>query len=285
MTTKDKAPEQGNEEVTDLSTIGEFTGTLARPKSLDKNDLSGTEGIGPDDIRLPRLSIAQGLSKQMTPGDPLYIQGLTLFDMFNDMSNAIYGKGPITFVTIKREVKRIQFRPRSEGSGVIDPNVPKGDERLKWTKSNPDLDRPDTPPVATEIEEFVVMLLRPNQQPEFIVFGIALKNKWNRFAAQKLVTTIGMRAAPIYANLFSVDTSNPGKNDKGTFGVPTIKDLGFIPKDTPKGAAVFEHAKKFHELLKVKNIVTSEENVDDLIDDSMAANPEGSGPVGSASDM
>ena len=251
---------------------GEISGTLDRPKTLDPNDVSGTENIDADEVRLPRIGIAQGLSPQMTPGDTLYLDSLKLFMMFNDQTGEVYGHGPITFVPVRRDVRRIEFTPRSEGGGVVDLDVPKGDPRLRWTKSDPSLAKADVPPAATEFVEFVVILFRKGKAPEPIMLSIATKNKWNRRAADKITSVSKLRHAPIYANLFSIDTSIPGKNDKGTFGVPTIRDLGFIPKDTPLGAAIYAHCEAFHQSLEGKVVRT--QTVDDPIDDSMAANPE-----------
>lgn len=267
------------EEVTDLTTLGNIQGTMERPKSLDKNDLAGAEDIDANEIRLPRLTMAQGLSPQITPGDAQYIEGLTLFDMFNDMSSEIYGKGPITFVPVSREIRRIEFIPRTEGGGVADLNVPKGDPRLQWTKSTPDAQRADVPPAATEFYEYIVLLLRPGKAPEPIVFSIAKKNKWNKRAIDKLDTVIKLRP-PIYANLYSVDTKTPGKNDKGTFAVPTIRDLGYIPKDTPAGAALFKFAKEFHDSLEGKTVTTAPPQNEDTDFDPAALEREPA-PAGS----
>jgi hypothetical protein len=246
-----------DQETTDLAKIGEIVGTLERPKSLEQ-DLAGTEGIGPEDVRLPRLAIAQGLSPQITPGDARFIQGLALFDMFNDLTEEIYGKGPITFVPVRRDVRRIEFIPRSEGGGIVDMDVPAGDPRLKWTVE----DGIKRPPRATTFIEFVVLMLRPGKAPEPIVLSIKGTNKENRRASDKLTTVVKMRP-PIYASLLKIDTTVPAKNDKGTFGVPRIKDAGFIPKDSPAGAALFEYAKRFHESLEGKTIVVEREPGDD----------------------
>ena len=45
--------------VTDLVLTEDITGTPERPKALVRGDLSGTEDIRVDEIRLPRLAIAQ----------------------------------------------------------------------------------------------------------------------------------------------------------------------------------------------------------------------------------
>lgn len=258
-------------EVTDLSQLGGVTATDVRPQSLDRNDVTGTEDIGADDVRLPRLGIAQGLSPQITPGDGQFIDGLRLFDMFNDLTSEVYGRGPITFVPVRRDVRRIEFVPRSEGGGIVDLNVPKDDDRMKWSVGEGGV---RIPPKATEFVEFVVLLLRPGKAPEPIVLSIKTTNKWNKRASDQLTTFIKLRNAPIYSGLYTVDTLTPAKNDQGTFGVPVCKNAGFIPKDTPAGAALFNFAKEFHEALQGKTIVLER---DGDVDDSMAANPEEAG--------
>lgn len=255
-----KTPESVADPITDLVTFGDITGTLERPKALDPNDRSGTEDIGTNDIRLPRLSIAQGLSPQMTPGDGQYIESLKVFDMFNDLTSEVYGKGPLTFVPVRRDVRRIEFRPRSEGGGIIDPDVPANDPRLLWTVE----DGVRVSPRATTFVEFVILLLQAGKVPEPIVLSISGTNKWNRRASDQLTTFIKLRNAAIYAGLYKVDTLTPAKNDKGTFGVPVCKNAGFIPVDTPSGAALYAYAKDFHEALQGKTVVVQREPGDDF---------------------
>lgn len=248
-------------DVTDLTVLGNITGVTERPKSLDPNDRSGTEDIGRDDIRLPRLAIAQGLSPQMTPGDGQYIPDLKLFDMFNDLTGEIYGKGPLTFVPVRRDIRRMQFKPRKDGGGLIDADVPIGDHRLLWTKDD---QGNSVPPVATTFVEFVILLIRTGKKPEPIVLSIQQTNKWNTRASDRLQTFIKMRESTIYAGLYTVDTLTPAKNDKGTFGVPVCQNAGYIPKDTPAGNALFEYAKRWHEELKDKHYDINRSPDDDV---------------------
>ena len=246
--------------IEDLMKIGEIVGTLERPKGLDPNDRTGTEDIGINDVRLPRLAIAQGLSPQMTPGDGQHIPTLAMFDMFNDLSSEVYGKGPITFVPLRRDMHRMEFKPRKEGGGLIDANVPLNDPRLDWTVTE---DGTRMPPKATTFTEFVIMLLRPGKVPEPIVLSIKHTNKFNRRAIDQLVTFIKMREAAIYAGLYTIQTVAE-KNDNGTFGCPVVKNAGWIPVDTPGGKALYDHAAKFAASFEGKTIVTNREPGDDM---------------------
>ena len=240
--------------VTDLVVTDDLLkGTFDRPKALVTGDLTGTEGITAEEIRLPRLAISQGLSDQMMPDNSLYIPHLKLFELFNDLTNEVYGRGPLTFIPLRRDVRRIEFVPRNEGGGIVDMNVPAGDARLKWTINEKG---ESVPPVATTFDEYVVMLMRPGKQPplEPIVISIKHTNKFNRRAIANFNTFIKLRNAPIYSGLYTIQSVTE-KNDSGTFGVPVIKNAGFLPLDTPQGKAIYDHCRKFALSLEGKEIL------------------------------
>lgn len=250
---------------TALMNLGDMTGVAERPKSLDPHDRSGTEDIGREDLRFPRLAIAQGLSTQMIPDDSTYIPELKLFDMFNDLSGEVIGRGPVTFVPIQRNVLYIEFEPRVKGQpgggGVIDLDVPHGDDRTKWST----VDGVKQPPRATRFVEFVVLLLQPGKVPEPVVISIKETNKFNRRAAEQLTAFIKFRNAAIYAGLYQVTTKSE-KNDNGTFGVYVMKNAGFIPVDTPSGAALYKFAEDRSKALEGKTIVVNREPGDEDFD-------------------
>lgn len=246
----------------DMATLSDIQPVTERPASLESS-VAGTEDIGTEDVRLPRLALAQGLSPQLNPGETVYLPDLKLFDMFNDVTGDTYRRGPITFVPLRRDVRRIEFLPRALGGGVVDMEVPAADPRMRWTVE----DGKRIPPRATLFEEYVVLLLVPGKAPEPIVLSIKHTNKWNRNAAKNLDTYIKMRASggkkgsAIYSGMYTV-ASGDGKNDKGTFAVYVVKNKGFIPTETPGGAALYDYAKTFATGLEGKEIVTTRETDD-----------------------
>lgn len=247
-------------ENTDLATLGDLAPSLSRPASLDPNDLAGTEDITAADIRLPRLAIAQGLSPQLLSNKSEYIPDLKIGQLFNDLTGEIYGNGPLTFVAIRRDVRRIEFVPRNEGGGIRDMNVPAGDVRLQWSK-NPE-NGEDMPPAATTFVEFVALLLRAGKGPEPVVISIKATNKWQTKAANQLTTFIKLRRAAIYSGLYTVSTTLES-NDSGTFGVFGIKNAGWIPVETSAGKMLHTFAKEFHDSLEGKEIVVNREEASD----------------------
>jgi len=254
----------------DLKSFGDLQGVTERPATIDPMDKSGKEGITPDEIQLPRLTVAQGLHPQLVPGEPKYIDGLTIGTMFNDVTEELYGKGPLMVVPIYRSITRIEFDP-NDRKVVLDREVPAGDPRLKWSRgtgpAGPDGKPTDEAPAATEFVEFVSLLLRPGKEPERLVVSIKTTNKEMRNAAKLWTTYIDNRNGPIYSGLYKLTSQMiKGKNKKGQdtlYGVFVVKNAGYIP-DTPAGKMLLEYAKQFHLASIGKRIVTEREGADDF---------------------
>ena len=254
---------------TALSAIFGDISLTERPDFIPEGDKTGTEGITSEDIRLPRLGIAQGLSPQIMPDDGSYIDGLKLFEMFNDSSKEIYGRGPIFFVPVRRDVKCIEFIPRTEGGGIRDMNVPRNDPRVtQWRDVVVNGVKKRLPPSATVFDEYVSLLIKLSGESESIVISIKHTNKFNRRAATdlngfiKMHASQGAKSVPIYGVIYSI-SSKSEKNDSGTFGVPVFQQVGFIPKSMPE---LFQRAQEYAKSLEGKTIVVQREAGDEAFD-------------------
>jgi hypothetical protein len=271
------APEKALTPPPTLDTLGDIEGVKERPKSIDPTDRSGKEGITADEIRLPRLTVAQGLHPQLVPGQTEHIPGLSIGQMFNDVTEEVYGTGPLKVVSIYRYVTWIEFDP-NDRNVVLDRHIPPGDPRREWSRgTGPDGE--DEAPRATEFVEFVCLLLRPNKLPERLVVPIKTTNKQMRAAAELWTTYIDNRNGPIYSGLYQLTSQMiRGKNKKGQdtlYGVFVVKNAGYIPKDTPAGAMLFEYAKHFHLAAKGKPVVADRAGgTDDVAVDDTSFDPE-----------
>ena len=240
-------------------------GTLAKRESfIEKGDTTGTDDITSKDLRLPRLAIAQGLSPQLTPDSSDYIKGLGMFDLFNDLTGEIYGRGPLKFIPVRRETRRIEFDPDNRGV-PLDLNVPMGDPRCEWTQNEDTGER--EAPRATKFTEFVIFLVREGRDPEPIVMSIKDTNKWNRRAAERLTGFVKFHP-PIYSTYYSVESKSE-KNDSGTFGIYAIRQVGSLDDQNQtdeqweQSARLFQLAKEFRKSLEGKEIVVNRETADD----------------------
>lgn len=234
---------------------------LERPDFIPEGDKTGTEGITKEDLRLPRLGIAQGLSPQMIPGDTQYIEDLKLYQMFNDTSKEVYGSGPVFFIAVRRDVRCIEFG--EDGKSIIDFDVPRNDPRV--TQWRPDPGRPGKklPPAATLFNEYISMLVKKGGGLEPVVISVKNTNKYNRRAASDLNGFIKMHASqaaksvPIYGVIYSIESKSE-KNDSGQFGVPVFKQVGYIP-NTDLGASLFLKVSEYAESMKDKVIGVNRE--------------------------
>lgn len=227
--------------------------STSRPEWMEKT--TGSEDIGVDDIRLPRLAIAQGLSPQMVPDTSQYIPDLKLFDMFNDVTGDIYGRGPLKFVPVYWQVKNIEFEqgPDGKNTGIIlDDDVPSGDPRTKWSKDD---DGNKVRPSATRYTELVVMLLRPDLPAETVIISIKETNRHMRRAAQVISGALVELPRPYYGGVYSVKVM-PEKFDKGTAGVFVF---GIRPTLWNSDRELYERGKALHESLRGKTIVVNRE--------------------------
>lgn len=220
--------------------------------------------LNPDDIQLPRLAIAQAMSPQMTPGKSEFLEDLKLYDFFNDITQEIYGKGPIYFVPIVRDVKRMEFDP-NDPKIVLDRDVPYGDQRNEWTD---DENGQRVKPRATKFVEFIALLLRGDDtMPEPIVISVRQSNKFARKAAVRLTGLIeakkSMRKIPTYGGIYTASVK-PETFPKGTAGVFTFSQAGLL-----QNKGIFEAAKSLAEQLHGKTIIVNREvpTVDDADDE------------------
>lgn len=231
-----------------------------RPDWLPRTN-EGTEHIGKDDIRIPRLSIAQGLSPQLKRNDPKYIDGLRVGDLFNDLTGQIYQALPIPFYIVRADPPRwVEFKPREEGGGIVDPNVPPDDPRCQWT-TNEKNERQK--PIATMFYDYII-LLWPSRE----MIALSLKSSGIKHA-KNLNGLIKLRNAPLWSGRYTVDVKEePSPN--GPFPNFVLKNSGFV--DTKEDAA---YLKEVFDAIKDKELVIERDAEDHT--------PSGAAPEGGQS--
>ena len=183
----------------------------AAPSYITKSR-RGFEDTVQSDITIPRLALAQALSPQVTDGDPGRIPDLKPGDLFNSVTQQIYGREVVVQVLRKMPLRAMEFRSVDDGGGVIDPNVPIGDPRLAWGNSG---DKKADKPKATLFRDFLAVIL-PGREMIALSFkssGLtAAKNLWgfatmgNRDCfALKLRISTGVKLTPKPHQIFKVE--------------------------------------------------------------------------------
>jgi len=186
------------------------------PAGMEKYVGQGMESMEREDLQIPRLCLAQGLSPQLVKSKPEYIEGLTMGDAFNDITQEIYGQGPWEMAVIRRDPPRyVQFRPREEGGGVIDPRVPANDPRTQFGPKG-------EKPVATKFYDYIVVFLETKEMIalSFKSTGVKVAKKFNTL--MKLRGPIPMFMGKYQFSTILVD------GPKGSYAQLQITNAGFV---------------------------------------------------------
>jgi len=193
--------------------------------------------VGTDDILIPRLSVAQdGMTPQLKKQNELYIPGLEAGQLFNTVTNEIYGD-VATVIPLFFTKNYIRFA----GGGtlkVLDiyntaSEVPQGD--LSWGEVDPATGK-STPPAVTEFKNRMCLINTTTDlwQPISVSFKkgeIKFSDQWNsqiKFArlADKL---------PCFAHTYSIKPKLKVDGSKSWY-VKTVHPSGFTPQDVFAGA-------------------------------------------------
>lgn len=210
---------------------------LAIPDYIKKGDMRGQEQMTAQDVRMPRLTIAQGLSKQLMESEAVYIENLKIGHAFNDLTNEVYGKGPLKVIIVRADPPRwVEF---DENRQVLDPNVKAGDPRTMF-RTDPQTGRRE-PPIATQFYDYVV-LLGPEREP------IAMSMKGSAIReAKRLNGLIKAKPVPVFACYYEL-SSIEQKNSKGVWYIFSVKQAGWVDAET------YAYAEKVFDATKDKTI-------------------------------
>jgi hypothetical protein len=190
---------------------------LAVPDFIKPTGAEGTEHITQEDIIMPRLAIAQAMSPQLKDSNPLYIEDLRVGDLFNTLTSAVYGKGPLNFHIVRAFPPRwMEFIPREQGGGIRDRDVPHNDPRTMFGPNG-------EPPIATKFYDYIIALV-----PLSAINVIALSMKSTQIkVARRLNGLIKSRVGyPLYAGMYSVKTVDD-KNALGEFKNYHVANVGW----------------------------------------------------------
>lgn len=223
----------------------------------DVGNREGTEGIGKNDVQMPRLAIAQGLSPQLIRTNAAFIPDLRLGNLFNTLSGEVYGDGPIEIAIVRRDNPRwVEF---DEDRNMIDPDVPADDPRTAWRV----VDGERKPPIATQFYDFIIVKLDSGEPMVLSCARTAIP------AAKRLNGLIMMRNPPIplYAGRYTIATSMD-KNDQGEYGVFVVKNAGTI-----KNKIDYEYVKSLYHSFKNVTINVPREAGDEEVGATSEAPP------------
>lgn len=247
------------------------TDIASLPKDLQDSVGMGVQNIRNEDIRPPRLALAQAMSPQVKKLEAKYIEGLGEGDLFNDLTGDIL-TNPVEIVVVKfLGVKAIEFAPIESGGGIIDAEVPLTDARCQF-RQDPNDPKKRLRPIATLFHEYLIWLPERMEYMTLSMKGTSISaaavplNSMLK-AALKVDGSI-MLSPPSWARTFKLGSAAK-KKDAYSWAVFTVKPVGVTPAETR------EVCKQIYMGFEGKNIVIERDSVE----------PEGDVDTSFASDM
>lgn len=209
----------GNE----LATRDKDQALAALPEHLRNRvgDMSGMEGVGKDDLLIPRLCVAQSTSPQLNKASENFIRELRQGDIFNSVTSKIYGE-KVVVVPLFFFRNFIKFIPMDDGGGVAAMYENIGQvppEELAWKDGKP--------PSTTEFKNRMCLVFDGEGAQDLAVVsfkstGMKHAKQWN--------SMIQLLRLPAYARSYTLTSKQKTKGSQSWYVlVPTPGE--FVPHE------------------------------------------------------
>lgn len=247
--------------------------TTSRPEGADEGIL-GNEGIGEDDILLPRIGLAQKTSPELDPTSPRYMEGVQFTNLFGSLSGKNYKQGPIFFSVLRRDDPRfVELIPVAEGGGVRNPKVPPTlpdgtiNPLTQFGEIDPATGR-SKKPIATMFYDFICLILNDIDFNDPVENVTALSFKSSALKVAKQLNMYINQRGPkkIYKGVYELRSGSETKGGN-TYAVYKVKNAGWLKPDSDiekLAGAMFESWKTREANIDVTTEQTREPGADDF---------------------
>lgn len=187
----------------------------------------GTENVSVDDIAIPRIQLAQALSPCVDEEDDNYIEGISKGDIYNSLTEELYGKAVSIIPTVYRKEFQIWRSQRTTGSryfGSYESMEIASKELDTLVAGDPKLK--DSLEILDVPTFFVIAVSEAGELSEAVISFPRTKSK----VARKLNSLIRMAGVDSFAKLYSLSSVND-ESDAGKFYNFNVSALGFVSED------------------------------------------------------
>lgn len=225
------------------------------PVGFDMSELEADAAQNPQmtaaDVALPYLFILQGLSPQVNPGLPDYVEGAQASMFFNSASEQAYEgrKDGITVIPCHYERKHVEWIDRDAGGGWVAEHDIDSDI-LSQTKPD-DRKRPRLPNgnIIVETAYHYCLFLNPitGTWSQCVIplksTGLGPNRKWNNMIVESKIPGTD-KTAPRFLYAYNAKTKLDSKGENSWWSLTVEKFDDMVELN------IYREAKKFSELVK-----------------------------------
>ncbi|QPB11426.1 hypothetical protein [Providencia phage Kokobel2] len=200
------------------------------------DDDRGNEGVGSEDMTVPRLELVQSLSAVRKKNDPAYIEGIQEGDLYNNITREIYGQ-EVFFVPVAFKKEYLLWRDQKLGGGFG--GAFEDSQEAAAVKMGQE--KPEEWEVVDTNQHFGLLISPESGQIiEAVVSMAKSKAKVSRHFNSLVRLNGGARFSRIYRIRGIQDQNQQGQD----FYNIAIDNIGYVNED------LYKRAESFYELLQ-----------------------------------
>lgn len=215
----------------EVATTEEEMFPTVAPDYMNQDSTRGQEGVGVEDLTIPRLDVIQDLSPQHKENKPEYIEGAKVGMLFNSVTKQLYGD-TVYFVPVFFRKEYVIWKSRNVGGGFMGAYPTEAAAKHELETQGLDISELDTKgePMyqITDTAQQFGMIIHEDGTTEDIVMSMS-KSKMKTSRQLNTISKIagGDRFSRVY-KISAVEEQNSSNQDYWNLNV---SQLGFTPED------------------------------------------------------
>ena len=207
---------------------------------------AGLENVTQEDLVIPRLKLAQALSPQVQKHEGAFIEGMSVGDIFNTVSNEFWsGEKGITVVPVAYKRVFLEWGPERGGGLIATYDDPAILQQCTKNERYQDI-LPNGNQIQTTANHYVTQITDVGFTPVMLAMtGTQLKKskRWNSMMASlKIKGSDGNLFTPAtFSHKYRL-TAVPESNDSGSWYGWNVTNLGLLEN---KDVDIYNSAKEF----------------------------------------
>ncbi|MAC50918.1 MAG: hypothetical protein CME31_00070 [Gimesia sp.] len=207
---------------------------------------AGLENVTQEDLIIPRLKLVQALSPQVQKHDGAYIEGISVGDIFNTVTNEFWsGEKGLTVVPVSYKRVFLEWGPERGGGLIATYEDPAILQQCTKNERYQDI-LPNGNQIQTTANHYVMQLTKIGYSPVMIAMtGTQLKKskRWNSMMASLKIKGAdgGLFTPATFSHKYKL-TAVPESNDSGSWFGWNVTNLGMLED---KEVDIYNSAKEF----------------------------------------
>jgi hypothetical protein len=195
----------------------------------------GQEGVGIEDMTIPRIDVIQDLSPQRKRNEPEYIEGAEEGMLFNSVTSELYGED-LFFVPVFFRKEWVIFKDRKKGGGFRGAFA----TEVEANSAMHELEDGDDCEVVDTAQHFGLVIKSDGSVEQAVISMSKSKMKVSR----KWNSIIKIAGGDRFSRVYRIS----GVGDKNSVGESffnlAVKQLGYTPEE------VYHQAEAFYDVVK-----------------------------------